>query len=244
MLVAAIQPLYFYGMMHVIMRKFKIEYKKIEQYAPAAITILLLIAVIYFTQYYATPEQLEGFISKLGPWGVMAYIVAVMLANVAAPISASPFLFLGFSFYGTNAVWLFALGNIMAMAVNFYISRKFGRVLLQRLVGKSGMSKIDELSQDYGLFALFIVRMFFSGISDLASYAFGLGPIKFRPYMIVSIIGSLPPMFILYSIASPEQSPIQFLLLQLAIAGLLSGIYLAYRYIKARFLRLLLKGTL
>src|SRR5690606_35457273 len=119
-------------MMHVSMLKLNLDSKKFDQYIPVVITIVLLIAVIYFTQYYATPQQLEGFIDKLGPWGVLAYILAVMLANVAAPISASPFLFLGFSFYGTNAVWLFALGNILAMAVNFYISRKFGRILLQR----------------------------------------------------------------------------------------------------------------
>lgn len=223
---------------------FSINKKKFySQVIPASLTLGLFIAVIYITQFYTNPDQLERFIDQLGPLGIFSYVVVVMLANIAAPISASPFLFLGFSFYGTNAVWLFAMGNIMAMAINFYISRRFGRTLLLRLIGVSGMAKVDELSQSYGLVALFLVRIFFSGISDLASYAFGLSPIKFRPYMIVSIIGTLPPYLLLYFFSNQQQSPIEFLLIQFAIAGILSGIFLISRYLKNHFLQLLFKGN-
>ena len=226
------------------MLKIPIDSKKIgSQVAPAVVTICLFIAVIYFTQYYAQPDQLSHFINQFGPFGVIAYVISVALANIAAPISASPLLVLGFSIYGKNAVLLFALGNIAAMAINFYIARRFGRALLLRLVGSASATKIDELSQNYGLFALFLVRMFLSGISDLASYAFGLSPIKFRPYMIISIVGTLPPYLLLYFFSSPEQSSLQFLLMQLSIAGLLAVIFLIARYLKNRFLRLLLKGV-
>lgn len=227
------------------MLKTSIDGKKIgSQVAPAVITLCLFVAVIYFTQYYAQPEQLSRFINQFGPLGIVVYVVSVALANIAAPISASPLLLLGFSIYGKNAVWLFALGNIVAMAVNFYIARRFGRALLVRLVGSASVAKIDELSQNYGLFALFLVRMFLSGISDLASYAFGLSPIRFRPYIIISIVGTLPPYLLLYFFSSQEQSSLQFLLMQLSIAGLLAVVFLVTRYLKNRFLRLLLKGTL
>ena len=209
---------------------------------PTAITVGLLAGVVYATQFYAQPHQLADYIHKFGPMGIVAYVLVVVLANVVAIISATPLLVLGHSIYGQHAVWLFALGNILAMAINFYLARRFGYAIIVRLVGESGMSKIESLAQDYGLVALFLVRVFLSGISDLASYAFGLSPIKFRPYMIVSIIGALPPYLLLYFFSGHEQSALHFLLLQLAIAGLLAATYLASRAIKNRFLLLLLKG--
>jgi uncharacterized membrane protein YdjX (TVP38/TMEM64 family) len=166
-----------------------------------------------------------------------------MLANVAAPISDTPLLVLGHSIYGQSAIWLFALGNIIAMGINFYIARRFGVGILAHLVGRPGMAKIEELSKNYGLIALFFVRLFLSGISDMASYAFGLSPIKFKPYMVVSIVGALPPYVLLYFFSGQQQSSLHFLLMQLLIAGVLSVVFLVGRDIKNLFLRLLLKGT-
>ncbi len=226
------------------MSRLSLPNKKIStRYLSVSITIALFVVILYFTQYYAQPAELKHFIQQFGPLGIVVYVLIVVLANIAAPISASPFLFLGFSFYGKNAVWLFALGNVLAMAINFYLARRFGRDLMVKLVGAASVAKIDELSRNYGLFALFLVRMFLSGVSDLASYAFGLSPIKFRPYLIISIIGSLPPYLLLYFFSSQKQSPLELLLMQFAIAGVLSGIYLLSRQLKNRFLQLLLKGT-
>jgi uncharacterized membrane protein YdjX (TVP38/TMEM64 family) len=205
--------------------------------------VVLFIAVIYFTQFYANPGELESFIRQFGQLSIIAFISSVTLANVAAPISASPLLLLGFSIYGKNAIWFFALGNIIAMGINFYIARKIGRAIMIKLVGESNVDKIDTLSQNYGLFALFLVRMFLSGISDLASYAFGLSPIRFRPYIIVSVIGTLPPYLLLYFFSKQNQTSLEFLLMQFSIAGVLAAVFLVTRYLKNRFLQLLLKGT-
>ncbi len=218
-------------------------YKKIDtQMLSAAATICLLIAIVYITQVYIPLNQLHQFIDRFGPLGTLTYIISVILANIAAPISASPLLLLGYSLYGKNAIWLFALGNIIAMAINFYIAHLFGLKLISRLIGQANMTKLEELSRDYGLIALFLVRVFLSGISDMASYAFGLSPIKFRPYIIVSIIGALPPYLLLYFFSTENQSSLQFLLMQLAIAGVLSAAFLSARYLKLHLLRLLLKG--
>lgn len=218
-------------------------YKKIDaQILSAAATICLLIAIVYITQVYIPLDQLHRFIDQFGPIGTLTYIISVILANIAAPVSASPLLILGYTLYGKNAIWLFALGNIIAMAINFYIARIFGLKLIARLIGQTNMAKLEELSRDYGLIALFLVRVFLSGISDMASYAFGLSPIKFRPYIIVSIVGALPPYLLLYFFSTEDQSSLQFLLMQLAIAGALSLLFLSFRYLKLHFIRLLLKG--
>lgn len=210
--------------------------------APLLLTAIFFAIILYLTQFYWSTDDLHLFIAQFGMVSMVVYVVIVLLANVAAPISASPLLLLGFSLYGQNAIWLFALGNIAAMAVNFWIARTFGRTLLLRFAGPTAIAKIDELAKDYGLFALFIVRVFLSGISDLASYAFGLSPIKFKPYMIISVIGSLPPYVLLYIISDQNQTSVQFLLLQLLIAGVLSVLYLVGRWVSTWFMRLLLKG--
>src|SRR5690606_15010069 len=121
---------------------------------PVAVTVILFITIIYFTQFHANPDVIKQLILQFGSLGVFIFVLIITLANVAAPISASPLLLLGFSIYGQNAVWLFALGNTIAMAVNFMIARKFGRLLMLKLIGESSADKIDELARNYGLFAL------------------------------------------------------------------------------------------
>ena len=211
---------------------------------PAYITIALFAIIIYLTQFYWTEAQIIEYISLLGPTGVIAYILLVTIANIAAPVSASPFLLLGFSLYGEWAIWLFALGNLGAMAINFLLARRYGRKIIAVLAGESSLDKIDELSKNYGLTALFMIRLFMPGISDLASYAFGLSQIGFKPYIIISIIATLPSNFLFLLLSNEDNSSIELLLLQLIIAGVLSGLYLGFRFLFGKFKQLLLHGRL
>lgn len=202
----------------------------------------MIAVVLFFTQFYWTPEEIELFITQFGPIGIVVYILLAAAFNVAAPLSGTPILLLGFSLFQQWAIWLYAIGNFIAMAINFWLARRYGRILIKKMVGQESMSKVDEISQDYGLVALFMVRLFMSGINDIASYAFGLTSIRFRPYIIISFIASLPPYLLFTLISSEDQGTLELLLLQLIIAGVLAGVYLASRFVWRRFVRLLLKG--
>jgi uncharacterized membrane protein YdjX (TVP38/TMEM64 family) len=224
--------------------KFHLSRASIISTLPLLLPFVIVGIIAYFSQVYWKPSQVAVFLGSFGPISMVVYVIIVTLANIAAPVSASPLLILGFSLYQQSAIWLFAMGNVISMIVNFWIARVFGRKLIIKVLGEAALTKIDDLSRNYGLLALFGVRLFLSGVSDLASYAFGLSPIKFKPYLIVSIIGFLPPYLLLYAFSSHDQGSLEFMLLQLLIAGLLSAVFLGGRFLVRKFMQLLLYGKL
>lgn len=205
-------------------------------------TLAMIGIVLYFTQWYWSEEDIAQFIAQFGPLSMLVYVVVVTIFNVAAPLSASPIMLLGFSLFQQWAIWLFALGNFIAMAINFWLARRYGRSLIRRIVGQDSMNKVDEVAQSYGLTALFIFRLFLSGINDITSYAFGLTPVSFKSYMLISIIASIPSFSLFVIISRDYSNSIQLMLLQLAIGSVLMVVYVVGRYVIQRFLRLLLKG--
>lgn len=208
--------------------------RKQRAWGAGIIAVILIGLILYLTQVHWSEEEIAAFIVQFGPLSIVAYVAVVIAFNVAAPLSASPIMLLGFSLYGQWAVWFFAMGNIAAMGINFWIARRFGRRFLEWLIGADDMQQIDKVARNHGLATLFIIRMFVSGLNDIASYAFGLTPMKFRSYMAVSVVASIPPILLFVYLSNLFENPIQLLILQLLVGGAFTVIYMGVRLLARR----------
>jgi len=209
--------------------------KKINRRDYLAIFSIIAIFTALFLIGRLVPEQsLRMVIEKAGPWGVIVLIFSLWITNVIAPLSGSPFLFVGFYSYGQMSVVYAFIAAVIASITNFWIARIWGRNLVIKLAGEKNLEKIDSLTKDYGLQTLFIFRVFLKEFHDVISYAFGLTNLKFKPYFLISTLGMIPATFIWYLISLKIRDPLTFTTVSWIFAYFSLIVYFAWIKLRKR----------
>ncbi|MAG44783.1 hypothetical protein CL633_02735 [bacterium] len=165
------------------------------------IKILLAILVLYFvlawTSSLISLDKLENFAQSLGVFGPLIIVLYIIFSHVLAPLVGTPAIVLGVLMFGVfETVFYLYLANMISAIINFYISRKFGRKLVLRFVGKRSMAKIDEFINLFGTKLLIVSRVLGFSVSELISYAAGLTKISFKKYFVITLIFTLMPCIV------------------------------------------------
>lgn len=91
------------------------------------------------------------------------------------------------------------IGVLLGAMVAFIIARRFREPLLKKFVS---LNKINEwekkLSENQEFWFLVGLRLFFNPLFDYISYVAGLTKITWTRYLVTTIIGTLPTMFVVY----------------------------------------------
>lgn len=189
--------------------------------------ITIFLFLIIFLLGKLVPEQsLRTFIDEAGALGPLAVILLCLIAYIIAPISSTPAIFAGYYAYGKNVIFLATFASIISFVVNFWLARKWGRSLVQKLVGAAKMKKFDKFTENYGLLSLFFLRLLQAGLHDFVSYASGITKIRFWPYLGVSLLAEIPGTLLWYYVATKTNNPISFTFFTWLMAVVLSLIFL------------------
>ncbi|EKD85803.1 MAG: hypothetical protein ACD_37C00604G0001 [uncultured bacterium] len=198
---------------------------KNSKYLSILITVIVFL-IIYLLGRTIPQETIKRLIEDAGPLGPFVFILLSLLTYVVAPLSSVPLLFVGFYAFGKTVVIYSVFAAFISSIINFLIARKWGRSIVKKFLGEREMEKIDKLAQNYGLPALFLLRLFQGGIHDFISYAAGLTQIKFSSYILVTILGMIPGAIVWYFVSGRVNDPTSFLALNFALI-LISTILLA-----------------
>ena len=171
------------------------------------IAIILLTVVLYFVipSFHAT---MNNFVSKLGSlnlesvielirgYGAYAAVVSFFLMILQSILSPIPALLITLSNAAVFGWWKGALlsfwSSMVGAALCFYIARILGRDVVEKIVTKTGLAKVDEFFERYGKNSILICRLLPFVSFDIVSYAAGLTPIKFWDFFIATGLGQLP----------------------------------------------------
>lgn len=191
---------------------------------PLVLTIFLF-GVSYFVGRSIPEENIRQLINNAGPIAPVVFILLAFLTYILAPLSGTPILFVGFYAFGQKVIFYSAIAALIASITNFWIARRWGRAIVERLVDKEDLHKVDKFTQNYGLLALFISRIFLKGIHDIISYAAGLTTLKFSDYLIVSTIGMIPGVMLWYFLATLVDDPTSFTLITIIQIFIFSSLF-------------------
>lgn len=202
---------------------------------PIVITIILF-ALIFFVGNSIPQETLRKMIVDFGLFGPFIFIFLLLLTYIIAPLNATPILLAGFFAFGESVVVFSFITAFVASIINFYLSRRWGRVIILKFIGKKNMEKVDRMTKNYGLLSLFLLRVFQGVFQDFISYAFGLTSIRFSSYIVVSTLGMIPGTILWYILSLQVESPISFVIINIILGYALLIIFLAWQAGK-RYLR-------
>lgn len=159
--------------------------------------VALVLAVAFIIGDFALGDLETSDIREwgegLGPWGPVILITVLAAAMVFAPIPNPPFMIAAGLIWGTVLGVVYAvIGQMIGAAIIFWISRRFGRQFIPKLVGERGAERIDLLAREIGPQLVFWWRMMPISF-DFAAYAAGLTPMSFRFFMALVLFGSIVP---------------------------------------------------
>jgi uncharacterized membrane protein YdjX (TVP38/TMEM64 family) len=170
-------------------------------------------------------QAIRQQVISYGIFSPLIFICLTAVSNILPSIAALPLWLIGVSLFGFPGYLYILVSNTLGSSINYYLARRWGRLVLQKVVGAEGLRQVDKLAQLISPQTIFLLRLVGGSLSDYLSYAAGLMQIGFRVYLIATVFGSLPMMmfaFIVISVALEKGL--------LATAGLF-GIFYTVNYL-------------
>lgn len=143
--------------------------------------------------------QLRSQVEQLGAWAPFGIFVLRFTSVVipALPGTAYSVLSGGLLGFGQGLL-VICIADLCSCSLSFLLSRRFGRDLVQRLVGSRFMHRIDTLSQRHLERNFFLMTgCLMTGFFDFVCYGVGLTQapwLRFLPALVISIGVSNPPI--------------------------------------------------
>lgn len=165
----------------------------------SVLPILILALLFLFSAYVAQTyeDYFAEIMSSRGVLGIFVYIFISAATTVVAPLSSVPLMPLASNIWGPVSTALASvLGWWIGAIVSFYISRKYGRVLVEKIFSKEKLDVIEKKVPEKNIFwSIVLLRMVVP--VDLLSYVLGLfKPISWKVYIWATLVGTIPFAFV------------------------------------------------
>jgi len=194
---------------------------------------------LFYDVSFASLQFAISIIQTMGPIG---FFIVMILQAIIVFIPSEAILILGGTSYGL--FWGSIIGGFGVLGgavVAFYLSRRLGRPIAEKLVGKTWLTFADKWFDKYGGWAVLVGRILPFVPFDAISYGAGLTKIDFKTYILATFIGSFPRA-IFYSylgVIIPTQREGMEVLFTIAIAAIgaiLVAVVILQYYIKKKML--------
>jgi len=159
---------------------------------------LLGISLFYLVSLFESPLDVAAMMKSMGIFGPVVVTAIIALEVIIAPIPGG-IVTIGAG-YAFGAVWgtiLSYVGTMIGTSAAFFLARRFGRPLVERLLDGKKMLVYDYFFKEYGksmLWFVFILPVF---PTDIITFATGLSGIKWKDFMLIAGIAYIPNMVVL-----------------------------------------------
>ena len=157
------------------------------------VIIVTLFIVVNVYGFGGNIEELQQWIQSLGVWGPIAFFV-IYLGAVIATIPGTIFGVIAGAIFGSViGVILISIASTVGSSLTFLIARYFARDIVARWLSKNKtMKRLDQLTEDHGVFIVGLTRLIPLFPFTLLNYGFGLTKVSFKTYVFWSWLCMLP----------------------------------------------------
>lgn len=199
---------------------------------------LILLTIVGYAWFSRQPSfQLFMDWAQANFWLYVSILIIIkILAVVWPPLPGGLFTIGSIPIIGPiNAFLADFVGGTIGCIIAYFLGRKYGYKLLDKLFDKDILKKIKsiKINKDHEIEAVLLVRGFTSSVSEAVSYAAGLLGIHFKNFIIGTLLSNLivlPYFFLWENVISFNPKNIIYNLLIMLPAA-----YLFYKF-KGRYL--------
>ena len=205
----------------------------IENIAGLGIVLAIIAIAFHFFDFAAVTEA----VAHAGFWAPLLFILAKASTLVFAPLSGAPLYPLAGAVFGfwQGALYLI-IGDFVGSIISFYISRLFGRRVVERFA-RGNVPLIDKVLRVMETTKGFLVaRICFIAFPEAVTYAAGLTRIPFLAFIIIStLVGAVPAVVISGAgawLSLGQNTPMALFLTVLGFAASAAGAVIFFRMTK------------
>lgn len=188
------------------------------------VAIIALVALVTIAIQRYGVAQLRDRVEELGPLVPLGIFLLRFTSIVIPALPGTAYSILAGALLGfTQGLLVIFVADLLSCSLSFLLARRFGRGLVQRVVGEAFMDRIDTLSKRHLERNFFLMTgCLMTGFFDFFCYAAGLTKapwLKFAPALVISIALSDPP-FVAAGAGLLEGGGLLFVFALLGIFGL------------------------
>ena len=142
-------------------------------------------------------EQLDELTASLGIGGYATIVLLSMLQTMCPFLPAEPVQVLGGIAYGfVGGLACFAIGFAMAISVIYFLYRVYGEKIQNYFIKEMHMD-VDVVSRSNRVSLIILIMYILPGIPyGMICFIYASLGVKYRKYMLINMIGSIPSMCI------------------------------------------------
>ena len=159
----------------------------------AFLAVACLLGVVYFLDVQELLKVALAWISDLGPWGPVFFILLYILATVFFLPGLIPTMAAGVLFGVLQGTVLVSISSISGATIAFLIGRYLAREWVAgKIQGNQKFEAVDVAVAQEGWKIVGLTRLSPLFPFNLLNYAFGLTQVSLKDYFLASWIGMLP----------------------------------------------------
>lgn len=141
-------------------------------------------------------EAVKAWITSLGIWGPLAFILLQITQTVISPIPGNVVGFVGGLLFGWWGVLLSTIGSTIGYAIVLILVRRFGRDLVEKLISKELLDKFDYLATEKGSMIFFLIFLIPALPDDVVMCIAGLTKLPIRQLLFMAAVGRFPSVVV------------------------------------------------
>ncbi len=185
----------------------KINLKKLTKQQIALLVVIAVVvlavigAVIYFWPYISSLQEEENqkifqdWVRSFGPWGIIILLVIQVLQIILFFIPGEVIEFSSGLLYGIFGGYLICItGQILAILLTYFLVRIFGKALVDKMVDKETMNKVEERHTRAEVLLFFCLLI--PGIpKDVFNFVAPYCKVPMWKYIVITLIARFPTVF-------------------------------------------------
>lgn len=153
--------------------------------------VLLIIGYLFPASFFSSQESIRSFVTSFGAMAPLIFVGIQIIQVVLTPLSHYAVSLAGGYIFGTWTGFLLNwIGRVMGTSIAFFLGKKLGRPLIQKLVIKKNVERYDQYA-DRGAWLLFLAYFLPLFPDDELSYLAGISSMKARLFLPLMTIGHL-----------------------------------------------------
>ncbi len=134
--------------------------------------------------------ELKDTAASAGLWGYLAVIVLKITTIIVVPLGGGPIYVIAGAVYGFwTALLITFIGDVIGFTAAFYISRRYGNVLLKYVVPSQHMPMLEKIFARGSEWKTFIKgRIAFATLPEVFAYAAGLTAVSYPLFIVVQMV--------------------------------------------------------
>lgn len=159
----------------------------------------LVVGLIWLIQQYGM-QRIRANVAYMGVWAPIGIFALRFISVVIPALPSTAWSLLAGTVLESfwTALITVVLADLVACSLGFYLAKRYGRNLVEKLVGTRFMDKVDKVSQRHLESNFFLLTGFLmTGLFDFVSYGAGLTTTKwvqFFPALFIGVVISNTPV--------------------------------------------------